>query len=71
MTARPKSQPLTLAPWLDDGYRHIWMPYTQMQTAPEPEAVTATQGVGMAIVIGGLVLVVRRDARSAAATGAS
>ena len=34
MTARPKSQPLTLAPWLDDGYRHIWMPYTQMQTAP-------------------------------------
>ena len=41
MTARPKSQPLTLAPWLDDGYRHIWMPYTQMQTAPEPEAVTA------------------------------
>jgi adenosylmethionine-8-amino-7-oxononanoate aminotransferase len=44
MTARLKSQPLTLAPWLDDGYRHIWMPYTQMQTAPEPEAVTATQG---------------------------
>jgi drug/metabolite transporter (DMT)-like permease len=35
------------------------------------QAVTATQGVGMAIVIGVLVLVVRRDARSAAATGAS
>ena len=35
------------------------------------QAVTATQGVGMAIVIGVLVLVVRRDARSTAATGAS
>ena len=44
MTARPKPHPLTLAPWLDDGYRHIWMPYTQMQTAPEPEAVTDKQG---------------------------
>ncbi len=51
MTARP--DPLldslrdslldSLAPWLNDGYRHIWMPYTQMQTAPPPLAVTATQ----------------------------
>ena len=52
MTARPKSQPLTLAPWLDDGYRHIWMPYTQMQTAPEPEAVTATQGTRISLADG-------------------
>ena len=52
MTARPKSQPLTLAPWLDDGYRHIWMPYTQMQTAPKPEAVTATQGTRISLADG-------------------
>lgn len=25
--------------WVDAGYRHIWMPYTQMQAAPLPEAV--------------------------------
>ncbi|MCH7831728.1 MAG: aminotransferase class III-fold pyridoxal phosphate-dependent enzyme, partial [Proteobacteria bacterium] len=52
MTARPKPQLLTLAPWLDDGYRHIWMPYTQMQTAPEPEAVTATQGTRIRLADG-------------------
>ena len=52
MTARPKPHPLTLAPWLDDGYRHIWMPYTQMQTAPEPEAVTATQGTRISLADG-------------------
>ena len=52
MTARPKSQPLTLAPWLDDGYRHIWMPYTQMQTAPEPEAAATTQGTRITLADG-------------------
>ena len=31
--------------WFDAGYRHIWMPYTQMQTAPMPEAAVATDGV--------------------------
>lgn len=30
--------------WLSQGYRHIWMPYTQMQTAPLPQAAVATQG---------------------------
>jgi len=29
--------------WLSGGYRHIWMPYTQMQTAPLPEAAVATR----------------------------
>ena len=45
MSARPKSNPAAGETWLDVGYRHIWMPYTQMQTAPEPLAVTATDGV--------------------------
>ncbi len=30
--------------WLEDGYRHIWMPYTQMETAPLPEAAVETKG---------------------------
>jgi adenosylmethionine-8-amino-7-oxononanoate aminotransferase len=30
--------------WFDEGYDHIWMPYTQMRTSPLPQAVRATQG---------------------------
>jgi len=30
--------------WLTTGYQHIWMPYTQMQTAPTPLKVRATKG---------------------------
>ena len=30
--------------WLTTGYRHIWMPYTQIQTAPMPLKVRATEG---------------------------
>jgi len=30
--------------WLRDGLAHIWLPYTQMQTAPPPLAVARTQG---------------------------
>ena len=30
--------------WLTSGYQHIWMPYTQMKTAPLPEKVVATNG---------------------------
>ncbi len=31
--------------WLGDGYRHIWLPYAQMQTSPVPLAVASTSGV--------------------------
>lgn len=31
-------------PWLTSGYPHIWLPYTQMQTAPMPEAVVGAEG---------------------------
>jgi adenosylmethionine-8-amino-7-oxononanoate aminotransferase len=46
MTARrpPRPRPQSRPGWFDEGFRHIWMPYTQMQTAPEPEAVKATRG---------------------------
>jgi adenosylmethionine-8-amino-7-oxononanoate aminotransferase len=30
--------------WFTRGYRHIWMPYTQMRTAPLPQAVSSTHG---------------------------
>jgi len=30
--------------WLEDGWPHIWLPYTQMQTASPPIPVVATNG---------------------------
>jgi len=30
--------------WFTEGYRHIWMPYTQMKTSPSPLAVRKTRG---------------------------
>lgn len=31
--------------WFVEGYEHIWMPYTQMQTAPDALPVASTEGV--------------------------
>jgi adenosylmethionine---8-amino-7-oxononanoate aminotransferase len=30
--------------WLEDGWRHVWLPYAQMQTAPMPLPVARTEG---------------------------
>jgi adenosylmethionine-8-amino-7-oxononanoate aminotransferase len=30
--------------WLDDGWRHVWLPYAQMATAPLPLPVVRTAG---------------------------
>ena len=30
--------------WLQTGWRHVWLPYAQMQTAPLPLPVVRTQG---------------------------
>lgn len=30
--------------WLNEGWEHIWLPYTQMQTAAMPEAVVGVEG---------------------------
>ncbi len=38
--------------WLTAGYQNIWMPYTQMQTAPLPEAVVATEGTRIKLADG-------------------
>jgi len=56
MAARSRSlpNPANDAPpsWLEDGYRHIWMPYTQMETAPLPEAAVTTQGARITLADG-------------------
>ena len=36
--------PAAAPDWLAEGMRHIWLPYTQMATAPPPLPVTATEG---------------------------
>lgn len=30
--------------WLEQGWRHVWLPYAQMQTSPLPQKVARTQG---------------------------
>ncbi|MFQ5765081.1 MAG: adenosylmethionine--8-amino-7-oxononanoate transaminase [Rhodospirillales bacterium] len=52
MTARPQPRPQSLPPWLEEGYGHIWMPYTQMGTAPLPEPVVATRGTRIVLADG-------------------
>jgi len=42
--------------WQIDGYRHIWMPYTQMKTAPLPVPVVATEGVSLVLADGRRVI---------------
>lgn len=52
MTASIPRLPNTAPEWLRDGYQHIWMPYTQMQTTPPPVAVTKTDGVRLTLADG-------------------
>ena len=43
-------------PWLEEGYANIWMPYTQMKTAPEPLAVCRGRGALLELEDGRQVL---------------
>ncbi|MBI1180419.1 MAG: adenosylmethionine--8-amino-7-oxononanoate transaminase [Alphaproteobacteria bacterium] len=38
--------------WQRDGYDHVWMPYTQMQTTPPPVPVVRTDGVRITLADG-------------------
>lgn len=38
--------------WLDQGLAHIWLPYTQMHTAPTPLAAVASDGVRIRLADG-------------------
>lgn len=42
--------------WQRDGYPHIWMPYTQMKTAPLPAAVERAEGVYLELAGGRRVI---------------
>ena len=49
----PAGEPAAPAPdWLAEGQRHIWLPYTQMATAPPPLAVAATEGTRIVLADG-------------------
>jgi adenosylmethionine-8-amino-7-oxononanoate aminotransferase len=52
MTQGTPRLPNTAPEWLRDGYQHIWMPYTQMQTTPPPVPVTRTEGVRLTLADG-------------------
>lgn len=38
--------------WLQAGFRHVWLPYTQMQTAAMPEAVIGAEGCRLKLADG-------------------
>ena len=39
-------------PWLTEGWPHVWLPYTQMQTADIPEAVVGAHGATITLADG-------------------
>jgi adenosylmethionine-8-amino-7-oxononanoate aminotransferase len=41
-----------MSDWLTPGLAHLWLPYTQMQTAPAPLAVVASHGVRLRLADG-------------------
>lgn len=45
-----------LPAWQEAGMRHIWMPYTQMKTAPLPVAVSGTEDVHLLLADGRRVI---------------
>lgn len=38
--------------WYDNGRKHIWLPYTQMQVAPDPLPVVSTRGTEITLADG-------------------
>jgi len=40
------------ADWYDAGFKHIWLPYTQMKGAPAPLAVARTHGTRIVLADG-------------------
>ena len=54
MSSKPNEPaPISTPPdWLKDGLPHLWMPYTQMRTAPPPLPVVATAGTRLKLADG-------------------
>lgn len=47
---------MTSPPWLTNGWPHIWLPYTQMQTADMPQPVVGAQGCQLHLADGRALL---------------
>ncbi len=47
---------MTLPEWVQSGFPHVWLPYTQMKTTAPPLPVVATQGARITLA-GGRVLI--------------
>ena len=41
-----------MSDWLERGLQHLWLPYTQMKTAPPPLAVIGAEGVRLRLADG-------------------
>jgi len=52
VTMSDDSHTRTSPDWQSAGYQHVWMPYTQMQTAPLPLPVVETEGVHLRLADG-------------------
>ena len=48
----PKSIESQSCNWFEDGFPHVWLPYTQMQTTPPPTPVVATNGTRIRLADG-------------------
>ena len=46
------SEPHRIPKWETEGFNHIWLPYTQMQTVPLPLPVVSASGVRMTLADG-------------------
>ena len=42
--------------WFERGLGHVWLPYSQMKTAPEPLPVVATEGVRLRLASGRVLI---------------
>lgn len=51
-TRNPAGMPEGMPDWMDKGLAHLWLPYTQMKTAPAPLPVASTEGVRIRLTDG-------------------
>ncbi|HEY4548450.1 MAG TPA: adenosylmethionine--8-amino-7-oxononanoate transaminase [Pedomonas sp.] len=51
-TRNPAGMPEGMPDWMDEGLAHLWLPYTQMKTAPAPLPVASTEGVRIRLTDG-------------------
>lgn len=45
-----------MSDWLERGWRHVWLPYAQMQTAPLPLPAVRTEGARIHLADGRVLI---------------